>query len=249
MPSTPESNVRVILLDIEGTTTPVKFVHERLFPYVNQKLESFLLEHFQIPEILAVIEALRTQFQQDERQGLHPPLWNDAASKERLRSSVAYAEWLIARDSKCTPLKALQGKIWQEGYARGELRGEVYEDVPRALQRWRQQGRDICIFSSGSILAQQLLFRSTNFGDLTQYISGFFDTQVGAKSESESYRKIAASIEQAPPKVLFISDAIKELQAARVSEMQTMLCLRDADSHISAMKHPVIHTFDEVLPD
>jgi len=249
VPSTPESNVRIILLDIEGTTTPVKFVYEKLFPYANQKLESFLLDHFQIPEILAVIEALRTQFQQDERQGLHPPPWNDAASEERLRSSVAYAQWLIARDSKCTPLKTLQGKIWQEGYARGELRGEVYEDVPRALQRWRQQGRDICIYSSGSVLAQELLFRTTKFADLTQYISGFFDTQVGAKSESESYRKIAASIKQAPAKVLFISDAMKEVEAARAAGMQALLCQREADSDTSAIKQPVIRTFDEVLPD
>lgn len=248
MPSTHESNVRVILLDIEGTTTPVKFVYEKLFPYASDNLESFLRAHYQNPELHAVIAKLHAQIQQDERQGLQPPFWNNATNEARLDSSVAYAQWLISRDSKCAPLKALQGKIWQEGYARGDLRGEVYEDVPRAFTRWRQQGREICIYSSGSVLAQQLLFRTTHFGDLTQHISGFFDTQVGAKDESESYRKIAASIEHTPATVLFISDTMKEVEAARVAEMQTMLCLRDANSHISAMKHPVIPTFDEVLP-
>ncbi len=249
MPSTHESNIRVILLDVEGTTTPVNFVYQELFPYASRNLERFLHDHFQAPEVDAVIDELRAQSQQDERQGLQPPAWNDATNEARLGSSVAYARWLIARDSKCTPLKALQGMIWQEGYARGELRGEVYEDVPRAFRRWRQQGRETCIYSSGSVLAQQLLFRTTNFGDLTRYIFGLFDTEVGAKNESQSYRKIAARVEQAPATVLFISDTMKEVEAARVAEMQTMLCLRDADSHVSAMKHPVIRTFDEVFPD
>ncbi len=249
MSVTLESNIRVILLDIEGTTTPVNFVYEKLFPYASRNVERFLHDRFQAPEIRAAIDELRALSQQDKRQGLQPPLWNNATKEAGLDSSVAYARWLIARDSKCTPFKTLQGKIWQEGYARGELRGEVYEDVPRAFRRWWQQGRQICIYSSGSVLAQQLLFRTTNFGDLTRYISGFFDTQVGAKNESESYRKMAASVGQAPAKVLFISDAMKEVEAARDAEMQTMLCQRDADSHISAMKHPVIRTFDEVFPD
>src|SRR5438445_2060659 len=112
----------------------------------------------------------------------------DDSEEARLRSSVTYGQWLIARDSKCTPRKSLQGKIWQQGFTSGELRGEVYPDVPIAFERWRKQGRIISIYSSGSVLAQQNLFRTTTYGDLTSYITAFFDTRVGAKSEVESYK-------------------------------------------------------------
>ena len=144
----------------------------------------------------------------------------------RLRSCVAYGQWLIVRDSKCSPLKTLQGKIWQEGFASGELRGEIFPDVPVAFERWRRQEKIICIYSSGSVLAQQNLFRTTASGDLTSYISVFFDTRVGAKTEVESYKKIAASSSFAPRQFLFISDAAKEIEAAQSAGMQAILCQR-----------------------
>lgn len=246
VPSAPESNPRVILLDIEGTTTPVSFVYETLFPYATRNLQPFLLAHFQEPEVRQIVEDLRTQPPQNAWQGLLPPLWNDETNETRLRSANALIQWLIARDSKCPPLKTLQGKIWQEGYARGELRGEVYEDVPRAFVRWRQQGREVCIYSSGSIVAQQLLFRTTQAGDLTRHISNFFDTQTGPKSESESYKKIAASVGRPPVEVLFISDAIKEIDAARTAGMNALLCVREGDANDSRGRQPAIRTFDEV---
>jgi enolase-phosphatase E1 len=244
-----ESQIRVILLDIEGTTTPVKFVYQTLFPYASRKLESFLREHFQDPEIQSLIQDLRAQHELDARSGLEPPGWLDHPEEARLRSSVSYGQWLIARDSKCTPLKSMQGKIWQQGFLSGELRGEVFPDVPIAFERWRRQKKIICIYSSGSVLAQQLLFRTTTSGDLTPYISIFFDTRVGGKTEGESYKKIAASFSYAQHQFLFVSDAVKEIEAAASVGMQAILCDRDGRACFSPAEGVVIRSFDGVLPD
>jgi enolase-phosphatase E1 len=244
-----ESQVRVILLDIEGTTTPIDFVYKTLFPYASRKLESFLRERIQDPEIQPLIQELRAQHDVDERNGLQPPGWLDDSEEARLRSSALYGQWLIEGDSKCTPLKSLQGKIWQQGFTSGELRGEVFPDVPVAFERWRKQGKIIGIYSSGSVLAQQLLFRTTMRGDLTSYLSAFFDTRVGAKTERESYKKIAASFSTLPQQVLFISDAAKEIEAAESVGMQALLCDRESRAAPLATKCDLIRSFDSVLPD
>jgi len=244
-----ESQVRVILLDIEGTTTPIAFVYKTLFPYARHKLESFLREHARDPEIASLIEELRAQHELDERNGLQPPGWLEDSEEARLRSSIEYGQWLIARDSKCAPLKSLQGKIWQQGFESGELRGQVFPDVPVAFERWRRKEKIICIYSSGSVLAQQMLFRTTPSGDLTSYISRFFDTRVGVKTESESYEKIAASLSRGPREFLFVSDAVKEIEAARSAGMQAILCSRDPCADASQGAGRIIHSFDEIFGD
>jgi enolase-phosphatase E1 len=244
-----ESQIRVILLDIEGTTTPVSLVDQTLFPYATRMLQAFLLQHAQEPEIVSLIDDLRAQHDLDESNGLKPLEWVDEGVESRLRSSIAYCQWLIAKDSKCTPLKVLQGKIWQEGYQNGELHGEVYPDVPPAFERWRRRKKMICIYSSGSVLAQQLLFRSTPAGDLTAYISVFFDTRVGAKTESESYRKITGSFSHPPQQFLFISDAVKEIEAARAAGMRALWCVRDENASELSGADEVIHNFNVVFPD
>jgi enolase-phosphatase E1 len=249
VPPIDASQIRVILLDIEGTTTSIDFVYKMLFPYASRKLESFLRERSQSTEIRSILQELREQHQQDERDGLQPPAWLDDTEEARLRSSVTYGQWLIARDSKCTPLKSLEGKIWQQGFANGELRGQVFPDVPAAFERWRRQKRTICIYSSGSVLAQQNLFRTTPYGDLTAHISVFFDTRVGTKTDSESYSKIIASFSLAPQQFLFISDVAKEIEAARSVGMQALLCERDPRPSESSNDDTAIHTFDNVLPE
>ena len=226
MPLFDETPVRAILLDIEGTTTPADFVTKTLFPYASRKLAGFLRENFANPEIHALVEDLRAQHQLDERRKPHPPKWRGGSEEEQLRSSAAYGQWLIARDSKCTPLKTLQGKIWEQGYASGELKGEVYPDVPVAFERWKRKGKKICIYSSGSVLAQRLLFGSVATGDLTAYIASFSDTRVGPKTEARSYGRIAASAGFEPTQFLFLSDAGKEIEAARSAGMQALLCQR-----------------------
>lgn len=243
---TDEPQIRVILLDVEGTTTPIDFVTKTLFPYASRKLETFLHEHFGELEIHLIVRDLRAQNRLDEQAGLRPPLWIEEPAESRLNSAVAYGQWLIAHDSKCTPLKTLQGKIWQQGYATGELRGEVYDDVPRAFVRWHGQRRTICIYSSGSELAQRLLFSTVASGDLMPYIAGFFDTRVGAKAERESYNKIASAVGHEANEMLFISDAVKEVEAARGAGMHGALCVRDADA--SPVVQQVIRSFDDVFP-
>jgi enolase-phosphatase E1 len=244
-----EPHVRIVLLDIEGTTTPIEFVTQVLFPYVSRKLESFLGENFQDPQIQSLIRGLRAQHREDERQGLQPPVWAEKSVAAELESAIAYSRWLIRKDSKCTALKSLQGKIWQEGYASGELRGQLYPEVPRALERWRRQRREICIYSSGSVLAQRLLFQTTPFGDLTGYIKEFFDTRIGDKSDSGSYKRIAALLDRAPRELLFLSDAGKEVDAARAAGFSTGLCNRSGRIGEGKLGSAVIHSFDEVFPD
>ena len=244
-----KTQVRAILLDIEGTTTPIDFVTKTLFPYASRKLEVFLRENAADAETRALMKELRAQYELDERNGLKPPSWRDDSEEELMHSSAAYGQWLIARDSKCTPLKAFQGKIWQQGYASGELRGEVYPDVPMAFERWKRHGKDICIYSSGSVLAQQLLFGSVASGDLTRYIRAFFDTRVGAKAEAESYRKIAAAVSYDPRQFLFLSDAVKEIEAARSAGMQALLCVRAGDPNAAESSGQVIRDFNAILPD
>ena len=248
MPLFDETHVRAILLDIEGTTTPIDFVTKTLFPYASRKLGTFLRENAAEAEVRALMKDFRAQHELDERSGLKPPSWREDSEEERLRSSVAYGQWLIARDSKCTPLKALQGKIWQHGYASGELKGEVYADVPVAFERWKRRGKRIFIYSSGSVLAQQLLFGSVATGDLTPHISAYFDTRVGTKAEAESYRKIATAVSYQPKEFLFVSDAVKEIEAARAAGMQALLCERRGESKAAGSGAQVIHDFNCIFP-
>jgi enolase-phosphatase E1 len=243
-----EASVGLLLLDIEGTTTPIDFVHGVLFPFASQRLDSFLGQNFHDPETRPMIEVLKAQQKEDLQQGLDPPQHSGGSEESEIHSVVAYARWLISRDSKCGALKALQGKIWQEGYESGELRGRVYSDVPRAFERWRGQERRTCVYSSGSVLAQQLLFRTTAFGDLTAFIEAFFDTKFGSKTETESYKRIAASLGCREGAALFLSDATKELDAARAAGMQTALCVRAEGDEPFPLDHPLVRTFDEVFP-
>jgi len=243
-----DSQIRGLLLDIEGTTTPVDFVYKTLFPYASRKLEAFLLEHFSDRETQKMLADLAAQHQGDERQGARPPAWHQDTDEALLHSSITYVHWLMAKDSKCAPLKTLQGKIWQQGYASGELRGEVYADVPQAFERWRRQGREICMYSSGSVLAQQLLFRSTSAGDLTAYISAFYDTGIGSKTDSESYSRIAETQRRTTSEILFISDALREIEAARRAGMRTKLCVRQP-TDTTNLGDEIVRTFDQVIPD
>jgi enolase-phosphatase E1 len=242
------NSTRLILLDIEGTTTPVTFVYEILFPFAARRFGGFLREHLHEPATRATLRELEAQHQADQKQSLAPPAWSKDSEESELASAVAYGKWLIDRDSKCRSLKELQGRIWQEGYKTGQLHGDVYDDVPRAFQRWRQQNRDISIYSSGSILAQQLLFGSSSAGDLGRFISAYFDTRVGLKTDVESYRRIAGRCKCPDEACLFISDSIHELKAAKAAGMLTALCVRSGKQYVDSGDHPTIHGFDEVLP-
>jgi len=222
----------------------VDFVTRVLFPYAREHVRDFLIRRAN--EVRDDLALLSSEHEADRRAGSSPPPWRDGSPAESLHSAVKYVHWLMDRDRKSTALKALQGRIWDEGYQAGQLRGQVYPDVPRALARWRAQGRDVAIFSSGSVLAQKLLFSRSDAGDLTPFLRAYFDTTTGAKGDAESYRKIARALGQEPHAVLFLSDVTAELDAARAAEMATGLCVREAGLPSSA-HHPLVRSFDEVL--
>lgn len=242
------ARIRAILLDIEGTTTPVDFVFKILFPFASARVESFLHTHRADPEVAAAIEALRDAREREAQRDATVPEWNDASAEARVKSAAAFCRWLIECDRKLTPLKTLQGRIWQEGYRSGALRGEVYPDIAPALARWREQGRDIAIFSSGSVLAQKLLFAHSTAGDLTPHLRAYFDTSTGAKQEEASYRRIAESLGRAAQEILFISDVVAEVAAAQRAGYQVLLCVRPGAQEPRGHGFAVIHSFDEVLP-
>jgi enolase-phosphatase E1 len=229
-------NARAILLDIEGTTTPIAFVHEVLFSYARTHVKDFLATNINSAEVSADVALLREEQTTDVSKGHQPP-----------DSIAAYVEWLIERDRKSTGLKSLQGKIWRQGYVNGSLKSQVYADVAPALERWRAQGLSINIFSSGSVLAQQLLFAHTQAGDLTKFIDNYFDTNVGKKSEAESYRRIAEALQLRADEVLFISDVVAELDAASQAGMRTLLSIRPGNPpQNNTERHQTIHTFNEI---
>lgn len=237
------ATAKLLLLDIEGTTTPVDFVTKVLFPYARRHVESFLSAHWDEPDVRAGVHGLEAERARDLAHGLKPLALESADSPA---SVVPYVHWLMDQDRKSTSLKSLQGKIWEAGYRSGELHGEVYDDVPRAFERWRSQGKAIAIFSSGSVLAQKLLFSTTPAGDLTEFIRAYFDTSTGAKREADSYRRIAVALGVEPNEVLFISDVGTELDAARSAGMQTALAVRGGPSQPESPAHRVIHGLDEV---
>lgn len=203
--------IQAILTDIEGTTSSIDFVHQTLFPYARRHLRAFLYAHAANPEVQAQIK--------------------EVAAAEHCAADIDSVATVLERwideDRKATPLKALQGMIWAQGYAAGELKGHVYPDTPVYLQRWHAQGLKLYVYSSGSVEAQKLIFGHTEHGDLTPLFSGYFDTRVGAKREAQSYRTILASIGLPAASVLFLSDIGQELDAAREAGLQTCQLLRD----------------------
>jgi len=240
-----EAGVRAIVLDVEGTTTPVSFVYETLFPYARQHLHAYL-------DRCGVSPALSARFREehaaDAAVDRAVPAWHDEADAARLASVEAYAGWLMDRDRKSTALKELQGLIWEDGYRFGALEGAVFGDVAPALARWRQAGLTLVIFSSGSVLAQKLLFGFSSAGDLTLFIDAHFDTTTGAKTDPESYRRIAEALGASTADVLFVSDVPRELDAAKTAGMQVVLAVRPGNAVAGGDPvYRVIRSFDELI--
>lgn len=239
--------VRGILLDIEGTTTPIDFVYHVLFPYARQHVREFLATHFSAEKVQWDIARLLEEHAEDKRRGLQPPDLQGAPNEGQLESLLAYFLWLMDQDRKSLGLKSLQGKIWQDGYRTGALQSQVFPDVPPALAAWHARRMGISIFSSGSVLAQKLLFAHTEAGDLSKFIKGYFDTTSGPKTDPQSYQRIAETFECPVSAILFISDVTLELNAALKSGMQTALCLRPGNRpQPESSEHPVIRSLAEL---
>ncbi len=212
---------RVYLLDVEGTVAPLTLTSEVLFPYARTHLADFLKQNLARPDVQADLKLLAEENRAEESQTC--PTYGVEIRNELYARS--YLTWLMDNDRKSTALKSIQGRIWKAGFESGELKGTLFDDVPAAFQRWSQLAR-VAIYSSGSTEAQQLLFRHSIFGDLTPMISGYFDTRTGAKGDSASYTAIAAAMEVAPAEVLFFSDVVRELDAAREAGCGTRLVMR-----------------------
>jgi 2,3-diketo-5-methylthio-1-phosphopentane phosphatase len=242
-----ESAVQAIVLDIEGTTTPIAFVFDVLFPFARAHLREHLQNPLNADQLREPIRRLREEWSDDVARGEQPPGSPDLGSQTGPIAVSGYVEWLMDRDRKSPGLKMLQGHIWEQGYRAGVLKGEVFFDVPPALRRWREAGLDVAIYSSGSELAQRLIFGNTAHGDLTPFISRFFDTAVGPKIATESYRRIAADLERTPDRILFVSDVTAELGAARSAGYQVLLCVRPGNRPQPDHSYAEISTFDEIV--
>ncbi len=221
--------IRAILTDVEGTTSSIGFVHNVLFPYAAKSLPAFIRERGNEPEIASLLGDVRELAGEPE------------ADDERVIQILL--QW-IAEDRKATPLKALQGLVWEHGYREGDFTGHVYADTAPAFRRWRERGASIYIYSSGSVKAQQLLFGHSAAGDLRPLIAGYFDTTVGPKREAASYRAIAERIGLPAKAILFLSDVTGELDAAASAGMRTLQLARDEPA--PAGNHPVARDFTEV---
>ena len=204
---------RVILTDIEGTTSSISFVKNVLFPYARKALPGFVHEHGQQPQVRRWLDAVAVEI--------------GGACQDSLIAETLQG-W-IDQDRKHTALKALQGMIWETGYRNGDFKAHLYPEVAAVLKGWHAAGLPLYVYSSGSVPSQKLFFGFSEGGDLTPLVSGWFDTEIGGKREADSYRRIVASIGVPANVVLFLSDVVEELDAAREAGLQTRLLDRLAD--------------------
>ncbi len=224
--------VQVIVTDIEGTTSSISFVHDVLFPYARAHMGDFVRGHADDPAVQMLLDDAR----------------REAGAELDREQLIAQLQQWIDEDRKLTPLKALQGLIWEHGYASGDFKGHLYPDADHWLRAWQAQGLRLYVFSSGSVQAQKLLFGHTEFGDLTPLFSGYFDTNIGHKREPAAYQRIAEAIGAAPAEVLFLSDIGEELDAARAAGMRTVWLVRDGEPRADS-PHPQVSDFGQIRLD
>jgi enolase-phosphatase E1 len=228
-----------IVLDVEGTTSSISFVHDVLFGHAKRHVSSFIAAHHDDPTVRPLLAGIATA------AGLDPTVAE--ADDGAARVTLAALE-LMNRDVKDTSLKALQGMIWRSGFESGELVSHVFDDVPPALARWADSGLDVRIYSSGSIEAQRLYFRHTAAGDLTPLLRGHYDTTTGPKRDSASYTAIAADMGLEPRRILFVSDIGAELDAARGAGFATALAERPGNAApTSVFDHDPLASFAEIV--
>ncbi len=206
--------IKAVLVDIEGTTSPISFVKNVLFPYSKERLEKFIKENKDNPEVKRIIDDIKKE------------VGKELSTDEVIET---LKKW-IDEDKKVTPLKEIQGFIWEKGFKSGELKAPVYKDAYEKLKKWKERGIPIYIYSSGSVKAQKLFFSHTEYGNILNIFSGFFDTKIGSKKETESYKKIAKEIGLKPEEILFLSDNPDEIKAAAKAGMKVIRIVRKGDA-------------------
>lgn len=235
---------RGILLDIEGTTSAVSFIYDVMFPFVRRELDQYLYANWDSATLNEVCNLVAKDVGYESFVA-----WCGSETEVGKRQQLLRAEVLRLMDGdiKATGLKALQGLIWQSGFESGEMQAHIYDDVLPAIQAWNDAGCDVRIFSSGSIAAQKLFFGHTTVGNILHLFRGHYDTTTGPKKEAASYQAIAKDFGLPPAQVLFLSDVIDELEAARAAGLQTGLCKRPDNAKVAAEHgHPEITSFDQI---
>lgn len=222
--------IKAIVTDIEGTTSSLSFVKDVLFPYAREHLPDYVRKHQNDAEVASLLADARREA---------------GAELDCEQLIVQFIDW-IDRDQKITPLKSLQGLIWEAGYRQGDFKGHIYEDAARRLKAWKEAGYVLYVYSSGSVYAQKLLFGHTEYGDLTPLFSGYFDTHVGGKREALSYQRIAEQIGFEPDEILFLSDIKEELDAARQAGFNTCWLVREQVAENMQTEHPLAADFDGI---
>ncbi len=236
-------STRLILLDVEGTVSPLTFVQDVLFPYARQHAADFLAAHIDAPP---VEEALEQMARDAGKKSFTEwcPLPPESGRAAKWVTEHVYR--LMDADAKQTGLKALQGLIWEQGFHSGTLQSTVFPDVPPALAAWVAAGRQVRIYSSGSVQAQKLFFTHCDAGDLSIYVSGYYDTTTGPKREASSYVAIARNVNLPAGEILFLSDVPEELDAARGAGMMTGLAMRPGNRPVPHPNHPMVSSFDQI---
>ena len=242
-----EARPKAYLLDIEGTVAPLTLTTDVLFPYARRHFALFLERNRNDERVHQDLVLLEAENRAEPGEGVPrlPRIASpaDTAGPRFRLDAMMYLMWLMDRDRKSTALKGLQGKIWKAGFESGELKGTMFGDVPEAFQRWSAEAR-VAIYSSGAVEAQKLLFRYSTHGDLTPLIAGYFDTRTGPKMESASYAAIASAMELDPPELLFLSDSVRELDAAREAGCRTWLVVRPGNPPVEDVHgHRLVESF------
>ena len=223
--------IKAVLIDIEGTTSPISFVKEILFPYSKEKLENFIKENKDKPEVQKILNDIK----------------KEAGKDLTIDEIIQILKNWIDEDKKITPLKEIQGLIWKEGFETGKLKAPVYKDAYDKMIEWKNKGYKLYIYSSGSTTAQKLFFSHTEFGNILDLFSGHFDTKIGSKKDPTSYQKIAQTIGLKPDEILFLSDNPEEIKAAAKAGMKVKRPVREQDAeYIENFPYEQIKSFEEI---
>ena len=241
------TNQQHLLLDIEGTTCPVSFVSDVLFPFAKQELSHYIKQHWDESPHKKPIQAAKKEWLNDRStESVQIKRQVIKGESEEMDGLIQYLKHLISIDKKSTALKDLQGKIWEHGYKNGELKSQLFPETAECLREWREQGLTLSVYSSGSIQAQKLLYRHSPAGDLEKFFSHWFDTHTGPKKSTESYTTIAKQLHSAPNKIWFVSDNGAECDSARLAGMHTLFSLREGNPDRDPRDHTVVQSLREV---
>lgn len=226
-------NYKHLLLDIEGTLSPISFVKDVLFPFSEENFKQFLSSKWESEEMKAIVA------------DLHAAAKEEQLSCSNLDEAVEFLKHCVKADRKLTPLKQLQGLIWKEGYEKGIIVSQVFDDVPPSLERLTGAGVKVSIYSSGSRQAQHLLFQYSNHGNLKKFLNAYFDTKVGAKIEKASYSDIVLTLGANANEILFVTDVLAEAKAASAAGLNVAIASRPGNAEIlESHEFPVVSSFN-----